>query len=352
MEATFERALRAMIGDSLDFQILKMGGEVRLLPYLYQDQTGRNRFIEQVGTQSQIALGLAYCERLLVLSPKQPAWYARAASIRAYARDRQALFALEQRLGGVELDLEDDKRETLDRYAGKKDAKRQRELKAAIGRCEKMVAQARPAGKATLAVAATQLATYKMELAKLNVQVDAGSVVALAEEAHAAAPSSATRSALISALLFRASQTLARQETAYGEMVSRAHRSLGPSYLIAVALSRPGKAQEAAKSNPDVQRATDLVKETCSQFPDEPDPWAWAVLKTAFPDEAAGLAKAVLSDELGRLERSIDLRLEPFSAQTAFKEYWALQMAGKGAEALEVLKRCAGQGAPMPFDLP
>jgi hypothetical protein len=252
----------------------------------------------------------------------------------------------------VELDLADSTRETLDYVAGKKDAKLQQDFKASIDRCEKQVAELRKSpSKTTLAVAATRLAYQLMTLDVLGQQVDPNRVVALAEEAHAAAPSRATHAHLMTALLFRAHRTLVGMEPAYAALAARAKRSLGTSYLVAAALSREGPARTRAQGHPDVQRALLLVKEARTAFPDEPDPWTWAMLRTVHPNEAAAEAKALLQDELGRAERAIDLRLDPVSARTAMHAYWAMQVAGEEAKGLAILKACAGRGMPLPFDL-
>src|SRR5207248_578590 len=121
-----------------------------------------------------------------------------------------------------------------------------------------------------------------------------------AEEAHAAAPSRATKATLTDALLFRAHRRLARQQPEYARMAARARRSLQAEHLIAVALSRGGKLAEAALADPDVRRACEVVRATRETFPDDPSPWACVVLRAAHPDEATRLVRALKEDERGR----------------------------------------------------
>ena len=351
-QATLEKGLREVIGSSLDLASLKMPGSLDLLSYLYRDRAGRDRWIELLRTNPAVARGLGYGDRLLVLSPRQPAWYSLAASVRVFSRDPEALRALEKRLASVDLDLQDSQRETLERLAGKKDAKLRKEIQAAIARYEKIVQQARQApGGPTLAVACTHLASQKIELAALGQRVDADRVVALAEEANAAAPSSATQAGLIKALLFRADQALTRDQPEYAAMASRCRRSLGPSYLIAAALSREGKLREAAPANADVRRALALLAEDATRFPEDHGPWAWAMLRGTHPDAAAHLAPVILADEIGTLERAIELRVAPYSAQSCLRAFWGAELAGKQAEGFEALRRCAALGVPIPLDL-
>jgi hypothetical protein len=198
-------------------------------------------------------------------------------------------------------------------------------------------------------VAAAYLVRCRAGLGQVGEEVNAGELVALAEEAHAAAPSEATHAMLLTALCFRAGQTLARQEPAYAALAGRGMRALGPQYLLAVALSRPGKLRAACLADPDVRRVVELLRADVRQFPDEPGPWSWAVLRAAHPEEAEPLAQALSGDELGRLGRALDLRLRPASGTAAYAVFWAAQAEGKEAEGREALRRCADRGVPLPL---
>jgi hypothetical protein len=182
--------------------------------------------------------------------------------------------------------------------------------------------------------------------------VDHDALVKLAEEAHKAAPSSATRGTLELALLARASRTLAAKEPEYAAMAKKAKRSLGTTDLVAVALWRDGKPRQAALENDDVKRVLTLVREGEKAYPDSPDGWTWAMLKAAHPDEAAKLAVALKANEKERVYRQITEHLSPMSAAHAFRACWTLEAAGQNKEALAVLKRCAAEGVPMPFEVP
>jgi hypothetical protein len=203
---------------------------------------------------------------------------------------------------------------------------------------------------ATLAVAAADLANYKMSMAAYGLEVKADEIVALAEEAHAAAPSRGTSSVLVDALLTRASGVLARQDPAYASMASRSRRSLAPRDLIAVVLARQGPLAKKALDNEDVRRAVALVRETAAKFPDEHPEWWWALLRSAHPEEAARLSQAILGDKSAALKRSAEDKLNPLSASAAFRRSWLAQMAGKEAEGVEALQRCAAEKVPLPFD--
>jgi hypothetical protein len=202
----------------------------------------------------------------------------------------------------------------------------------------------------TFAVAATHLVREKEGLGLLGEPVDAGELVDLAREAHAAAPSEGTRMALINVLLTRASRALAKQEPEFAKLAEQGKRSMGPNYLVPWVLGKPGSVRDRCLANDDVQQAIGLLRESNTALPDEPSAWAWAFLRATHPDEAAQLAEQVKKYELGTLDREIRLRLSPADTGAAFTTYWSLQLAGKEGEGLEVLKRCAALGVPLPVE--
>jgi hypothetical protein len=255
-----------------------------------------------------------------------------------------------QRTQSADLDLSDTNRDVREQYAGKDQDKRRTEQTARLTRLEGVLKTARKTKKGpTLAVAAADVARIKMSLAVLGAGVKADEIVALAEEAHAAAPSAATQAVLVNALFHRAHGALMKQETTYAALANRARRSLDFRYLIAVAVTRDPKARAAALANKDVQRGLALEKETFALFPDAPDEWVYAMLRAAGDKAAEDMGKAIQTD-LEHVQRELQLKLSPLSAGVAFDLYWACQAAGQEAKGIEILKQCAARGVPMPFD--
>jgi hypothetical protein len=350
--AVEETAFREIIGSAIDLKTLRKSGNMALLPFLYQDRAGLERYMQRVRNHKGIAKALTYYNRLLVLSRKKAEIYSALAAGYGYTKDLEALRRLWNQLEKVDLDLADSTRETLESYQGKKDDKVRKDLQASMQRQEALVkATRKDPGGVTFAVAAVDLVGLQISGEVLGLKINPDEVVALVEEAYAAAPSTKTHSTLRDALLFRASRALVRQEPAYAAMASRARRSLHPAYLVAIALGRQANLREAILGNKDVQRTITLILESRKEFPNDHNPWAWAMLRAANPDEAAKVADGVLHGERGRLQRSISQKLAPVDASTAFVAYWAMQIAGKEEKGLEILKRCAARGVPMPFDL-
>jgi hypothetical protein len=287
----------------------------------------------------------------MVLSPKRAQAYSQLAALYGFTRDLEALRRLLPRVEAADLDLSDGTQRALDYYQKKDDAKRRDEMHASVHRQEAILSAARSKGGVTFAVAASKLAALKAGGPELGLEADAGEMVRLAEEAHAAAPSQATRQALVAVLLFRADRTLARQEPAYAAMAGRSQRALSAGYLIADVLGQTGPVRERARKDPDVQRVVELVREEGQICPQDVGPWGWALLRGGNPGEADRAGQVVLADTVSQVQRALRQRLEPLSAAAAFQAYWAAQIAGKEAEGREALRNCAAHGVPLPFDV-
>lgn len=348
--AVLEGGLRDIIGDAIDLKLLKSGGSISLLSYLYEEQSGRQAYAERIKKDPRVEKAVNYLERVLVLAPKRVDAYATIASIHEYTRDVKALRDLLRRIEQSDPDLSDQIRTMQEYYAGKDDETKRQAVDSGIARSEEILSAANAKGGATFAIAATSLVTQMISGSALGREVDASRIVELAEQAYAAAPSVPTHSTLAAALCFRAGRTLAEQEPAYAEMLSKAERSLGHSYLLAVSLSGEGRLREAVLANPDVQRVTALLVESMEKFPDHYGPWDWAMLRAAQPEAAGKLAEIIKANQVVQVTQQISLRLSPASGPAAFHSSWASQIAGNDAAALEVLRHCADRGVPLPFD--
>jgi tetratricopeptide (TPR) repeat protein len=346
-EAHLASAVLELIRSSLDVKILRRHVSLDLLSYLYRDQVQQARVREQVQGHAGFRKAVDFCEKLLILSPRQAMPYVQLSNLYAYTHDTESLGRLRRRLEGVELDLADSEKETKEYWAGKTDAKKQTEAKNSLTRHEAVLAEARKVGGATFAAAACDLIHTQIANDALVPVTDSDVLVRLAEEAHAAAPSLATEETLFSTLVFRAHRNLAKSQPAYKALAEKTQRSLGSSLLTFV-LGGKSPLADKALADPDVRRAQALKLEQLRAFPDEQGPATWAFLRGANPQEAAQVAKRTLHDALAESERAIEMVVYPLEANTWLNSYWTLQMAGKESEAAALLKRGAEKGVPLP----
>ncbi len=345
-----EVALRDAIHKGIDLRALRQRGSFNLLAYLYDDDAGRERYRQQVREHPGIKRALSFYERLQVLAPKHSHARQGPLEVYRYTHDTEALRTLVRQLSGVELDLTDYTREMRESFAGKKEDRARSTLQAGIPRLEADVQTLRTKKDRTFAVAAMQLVHTRLSLDQLGEKVDLDVQIALAQEAYDAAPSRATRGALYAVLFQRAGKALAKEQPAYRALAEKVRRSLSPTYLIAFLLGNDGPLGDAAAKNPDVQRAITLVTEQAKHFPSDADGFVWATLRRTNRAEANRLAAQMRTDEAGRLAEEISFRLQPLDADEALEMYWRLKAIGKDADAEAHLKRCAGDGVPLPVD--
>lgn len=344
-------ALRDVVGDRIDLKKLKQEGGIELCSYLYADREGRQVIVRRVKENAGVARARGHYDRALVLAPNNAHVYLGYQRLLSFVGDHDALRSLARRAEEASPDVAASKQEALDFFQGKNDEKNRKEFAAGVVRAERTLKEVRGAGGVTFAVAAVGVVHAKLAQEPLGVALDLDELVRLAEEAHKAAPSVATSAALEAALLARASKALAAREPEYAAMARRAQRSLGSTYLVAVALWREGKPREAALADADVKRALESIRARAAAFPDDPSEWQWAMLRAAHPEDAAKIAEALKTNEGAGRDRALEARLSPTNAATAFRLCWALDSAGKPKEALDALRRCAADGVPLPFDV-
>jgi hypothetical protein len=165
---------------------------------------------------------------------------------------------------------------------------------------------------------------------------DVNELVKLAEEAHAAAPSEGTASALSAALVFRAHLALIGANAEYAKLAKKTGRSLGPSLVFyALAADSPLRAPTAA--NADVKRAAALRVEDFHLDADQAVPMTWLMVRAVVPAEAAAIAQSVKGNERLRVRRKIDRLLSPPSAAQALEDYASFLIEGKDEEAKRAL---------------
>ena len=348
--STIDGAIMDIIGDAVNSRVLRLRVDLSLLPYLYSDAAGQETFQQRFATHPGVAQALTYFDKVMLLAPKKNDAYSAVASIHGYTRNLERLENLRRLIQQSQPDPVDNERKVLDFYAGKDDTARRADIEAGAAPFMMLVEAARSGWSAvTLAVSAGNWVRQQTAASMMGLPADPNAVVSLAESVHATAPSLGTHRTLLHALLFRASQNLAQQEPLYAEMVSRAGRSLPPYFLIAVALNRSGELRDAVLRNEDVRRVISLIREHGQAFPNSRSPWEWAMLRLAYPDDAGDVARAILQDQAGRVERAIERALASTNAVDAFNAYWEALLSGNEAEGLEILRAYAARGVPMPF---
>jgi|GEM_PF-1918930 len=344
-----EGALRNIIGDAIDLRLLKKGGEVDLLPYLCEDPSRRQHFVEAVRRDEWVAKALSHYRRALVLA-NHAKTYTELASIYGLTRDVPGLRDLLERLRQSPPDVSEHIRSNKVFYEGSNDFALRKMAGVEIARWEQILAAAETKGGPTLAIASTELVSRMIYGTKLGIDVDVDRMIEIAERSYEAAPSDPTNSILVGALCIRAGRTLAEQQPAYAEMVARCERSVGHAYLLASVLSHEEEElSQAVIANPDYQRVAAVMIEAQDKFPDDCGGFNWTMLRPTKPEAAAELAKLFRQNEVAQVMLEIKLRLLPARGTPALRAAFAARMGGDDSGADEILRQCAERGVPLPF---
>ena len=265
--ARLDAAVRAVVGSALNLKVLKTSGDLGTLAYLYDDDPGREALVHRLANQPGFSRFLALQQKVMLLAPRNPDSYKTALRAYEYIEDAAALRVLARRVAEADLDLSDDLREAKEEQSGVHEARDRANWTAYIKWQGAVVDRARADGhRPTLAYAIDTLVAQRTSALSLGVEADRDALVALAEEAYRAAPSSGSRHVLALSLLARAEARLARARPEYAAVLDRTRRTVTASERIAALLSvertddphdrrRPGhEARERAR--PDRRRQT------------------------------------------------------------------------------------------------
>jgi hypothetical protein len=351
-----ERALRDIIGSSIDLRLLKELTDLSHLAFLYHDQAGRKEYARRLRSHAGINRLIELNERALLLAPRRGDLYKELDELYSCRGETEKQRGLQRRLEPIDLDQSGEIDRTKDHYAGNRQEQRRAEATGALLRAESALKAVRDRNlerSPTFAVAANNLVRAGMSGSYAGIEADSDRIVALAEEANAAAPSYGTRDLLISALMFRAGRRLAHTHPAYARLAEKTRFSMADGDLIAFALNGSSPLSEAARQDPDIGRAVDLMRQIYRDDPEyEAYPWTWSVIHALVPDEAAKLAQTYHQNESAQISRAIQQRVEPVSASVALSLYWAAEMVGQGGNGRAILDAYAARGVPLPIESP
>jgi hypothetical protein len=348
-----EAGLRDIIGRSVDLRLIKAPAALELFGFLAKDESEREALAAQLRSHPVVNRALALMDKVMVLAPRNPHSYASPTRILAYREDSERLRRILNRLDSVDLDLGDEIKKARATYAGQKEDELRGRAKAALSRFEALLPVARAKGGPTFAVAASFVLSSRIYAARHGLAVDRDALVALAEEAFAASPSLSSRQALERALLFRASDRLARAEPGFARLRDQFVRADAAELLEASVLSPGSKFRDLALKDADVLRVIDFARDSYAASPRfSSGPRSWALLRARYPEVATDVAKSYLGYEASRIAEAIDAKLQPYDAAAVLEAYWAALMQDKESEGLRILSEARARGVPISIEMP
>ncbi len=338
-------AVRATIGDAINFKALDTTPEREHLSALYNDRAGEQEFVKRIVAHPSYIKGITMLERLVVLAPRSPSVYNTLQEFHQATDNLAKLKQIKAQLAETTLDTEFEDR-TLENMKGGKDDVGKQELATSQRRLETLLA-GHPTDKRVIALLNADLADTLTKAEILGQASDFDRVVMLAEQSVASEPSHYTRWVLISALLTRAGKTLEKQEPAFRDFVAKYRRSLAMDSMLGFNAVKAGSLRDAIVKNPDVLRALSLLKEYGRTWPNHRSSFEWPLFNATDPEEAKSLAE-IINNDMHRTHRSIKLIINPANTESAMGEYFSCLADGREADGRKALENCASHHAPIP----
>jgi tetratricopeptide (TPR) repeat protein len=343
-----EAAFGDIIGNKIDLRTLHESGTLSHLRFLYADEASREDFVQRVKDHPGIARALSYLEKAMVLSPKDGKPCGAIYEIHRFTQNEPALRSLLQRIQAAGLDSGDQLAAMKEHLAGAKDTQYRIALAASIKRSEERSPGISAASKVTAAIALSRRAELMMSLATVGGTVDPDKIIALAQQAHALAPSAGTHGALMSALVFRAHQSLCGSNPAFDAACKKYDRSIGFFYLIAYLASEPGEMQQKIVKLAEMQKVFVLMHEDALAFPKGRSGYEWALLRSIDAAAAEKAAESLRQTPLTQLESDIQSLQNPYSAGDALESLWLARIFGKPDAVRDRFAAIAAAGIPIP----
>jgi hypothetical protein len=352
-EALVEQGVRELIGEAIDLRALRRDADLDLLDHLAKDERDREAFAARLRAHPLVTRALAMKEKVSLLAPRNAGFYGAFVRVLERRRDGDGLRKLLSALERTELDLSDRARRLVDQKAGLKDRQMKEQARGLLALEEPILPVARAKGGPTFAAAVSTVMQARLLAAQYGVPANLDAAVVLVEEAFANSPSIRSRYDLAQALLFRATDRLARADSRFAESWRRYFRSLSCPEMLAAVLSVDGPLKQTVLRDPDVNRALGLLHESYTACPSfASGPRSWALARDKFPEDAAAMAKAYFRsdwDRLGDLARS---RLDPSDPSTILTAYWQARMQDRESEAFSIVKDARARGIPVPIEPP
>ena len=352
-EAVLESGLRGVIGDAIDLGVLKRGASVDLLDFLVSDERGREQVAARLRANPLVTRALAMKEKVTLLAPRNPDYYESSVRVLEHRRDGAGLRKLVSSLERTELDLVDRAKSQRENESGAKDRQMKEQAEGSIAQSEPILPVARAKGGPTFAAAVKQWIDARYAAARLGMPANFDAMVTLAEEAAARSPSLSSRHVLISALIARATDRLARADSRFGASWRRSARSISAEEHLAAMLSVDGDLKKRVLQDPDVTRALGLFHESYAASPSfGTGPRSWALVRDKFPADAAAISKSYLRDDWENLGDQARAKLRAYDPSTVLTAYWKARMQERPTEALAVIKAAREGGVPVPIEIP
>ena len=342
-------AAAALVADKIDLPLLHRGGDYTLAEFLYDDLASQQRVRQALAGDAAMKKGLAYSEKSILLSPRNPRNFLYPGTIASLLDDVAAMKAIAARAKVAQLDMSDSK-DALSKQVDPAQLPKQRDQALAQAR-EAAALMALPAVQrkpVTWAVAAHQWVESQLNLGRLGQPFDVDGIVKVSRKARADSPSDGTLSMLENALAARAAQRLAKADPAFAATVARHGLQVEPSDLLGVHLGEDAEFRRQVLADPDIVETMALMRARNDRFPNRTSPWAWLLFHYADPAYADALAPRLKQDATYDAYYDMINAVDIPRPESVIRQYQYALAIGDRARAQRVLDAARKAGVALP----
>jgi len=337
-----------IIGNDIDLHLLHDLGSMSMLGYLYHDQAGRDAVVKRVKAHPGIARALGFCDKVMVLSPKNARSYEAAYAIYSFFRDEEGLKSLEERIRTAEVDPTDEIARMRKYIDGTRDAAVIDQITASLKRSQDVLKTARAKGGLTAAAAIENCVSQMIALDAYGAPVDTAQMLAMAQEAVGCTRCSNTEGTLRAVQSILAVKALRHANPSFDAFYRKYGRTLGPIGSIVMAADQSKSFSESLRSSPEIHTVLETMRQEAVEFPESRNAYEWALLTHVAPAEAETVAEHIRNVPRSITYQLITQHLSPASGSEACETYWLLKIFKREDDANAVLQRFASRGFALP----
>lgn len=344
----FQEAVVATLGKSIDWRYVNQSMDVTLLSYFYQDEAGKNKYVQALHQQPSYQKAMQRYQKLLILSPKSSRAYRTLLQTHWDTKHEQGLQELLQRLRSAKIYFSNPSQYADTPANLKADRETLVSTKTVWRQQQRLVQQLRNRSRVDFALAATALLGYETALFSLGEPVNWRTHVQLAAQVNRRYPCSATRRAYVRALLASVADRLAQKDARFERILNGNKRFLMAGTLLAFALEQDTTMLRWLQKDREFQQAVRLIEESVQGFSDHAYAYEWSLLRAVSSQAAQTVADRLQKSPLHQYNQKIQAHLSPDSPYTALDLYFRALIRGYKKPDHRIFPRFTAWGVPLP----
>lgn len=339
-----------VIGDEIDYLSLQSQPSLSTLGYYYSNSMEKNDLREKIKPHKNFQKAIQYFERSTLLSPNSLQNYRELYSLYYFLNDQDAVSKLADKMVKNQVDNSAAKKLYIDYIKGVDSVEDLEKLKIRETFYNKLLSKG-GLNKASLGMLHDMLAENLLAQVSYDEFSAAQKAVTHAEKAVLNLKSSETNTTLTNALLTLASIETLKSDMNYKAIRETSGRNLTDATLVILALSQNSDIANVLKSNDNIRRAINIEAAEFKNFPENPSPENWALIKSSNTELAKQLGEVIKNSKYREAIQSIAETTMPISGDTIANRYWLDKLSGKPTIDAAYLEGLADQGITLPKEL-